>query len=768
MFSLSMSAKSDSKTLVIVESPAKATTIEKYLGKGHKVVSSFGHIRDLPKSKMGIDIDNNYEPGYITPKDKSKVARELKAEAKNATEVILATDEDREGEAIAWHVAHLLELDPAKTKRIVFHEITEEAIKSAIANPRTIKTNLVDAQQARRILDRLVGYELSPMLWKKVRRGLSAGRVQSVAVRLVAEREQEIEKQEEQRHFKLIADLNGNDTDFEAKLQLKEQVEAEKYLINLAKNQLTVASVKQTPSTSKAPAPFTTSTLQQTAASRLKMSVKQTMMLAQRLYESGHITYMRTDSRNLSSLAVASIKSLISSKYGENYVGEGAFASAKGAQEAHEAIRPTNVISEVAGNDERQKKLYQLIRNRTIASQMVDAKLEKTDIEISSEQEKNLIAKGVIVKFPGYMVADSGSATKESVLPDLNEGDEVKLNQAVALQQSKKPPARYSEATLVKTLEKLGIGRPSTYAPTISTVQDRGYVEKRDVEGVQTEYLKLSISPGADVAAEKVEEMYGSERNKLIPTDIGLLVNKFLTEHFKDIVDFDFTANIEKSFDRIADGEMQWQNMIDDFYKPFHSHLEEIDKTVSKSDTGSVKELGNDPETGEMIYARFARFGPVIQIGEGDKEKDIKPRFAPFPKGKTIENITIDDALKMMELPRVVGQTDEGQDIEVSIGRFGPYIKVDKSYVSIEDDQVFSIDLSEAKKLIKEGDDKKKKALIQEFPDKKLVIKTGRFGPYVTDGKLNASIPKKIDPAEITEVEALELLEKKKKKSTKK
>jgi len=767
MFAFVMNTKPAAKSLVIVESPAKAATIEKYLGGGYKVVSSFGHIRDLPKSKMGIDIDNNYVPGYITPRDKSKVAKALKDEAKKAKEVVLATDEDREGEAIAWHVTQLLDIDPKKTKRIVFHEITEEAISKAINNPRTINVSLVDAQQARRVLDRLVGYELSPMLWKKVRRGLSAGRVQSVSVRLIAEREKEIDDFSGERLFRVSAVVLANEEEFEAKTTLKNRGEAEELLKKLAANPLTVVEIKKTPTTRKAPAPFITSTLQQTAATRLRMSVKQTMMLAQRLYESGHITYMRTDSRNLSSSAVASIKSFVASQFGQNYIGDGTYASAKGAQEAHEAIRPTNINVDSAGSDDRQRKLYQMIRNRTLASQMAPANLEKTDITIGFEHDKQLVAKGVVVKFPGFMAAEPAGATKESVLPAVSENDGLALASATALEQSKKPPARYSEATLVKTLEKLGIGRPSTYAPTISTIQARGYVEKRDVEGVPMKYVQLSVAPRQDIVSTDIEETYGSEKNKLVPTDVGLLVNKFLTKHFKEIVDYDFTANVEKEFDQIARGEVEWQKMIDNFYKPFHQRLEEIDKTVSKSDTGSQRELGIDPDSGEKVIARFARFGPVIQLGE-PKDKEDKPKFAPFPKGKTIENVTLEDAMKMLELPRVVGKTDDGVEIEASIGRFGPYIKVGKQYVSIKYDQVFSIDVAESLKLLEENKQQKQKSLIKEFPDKSITIKTGRFGPYATDGKLNASIPKSIDAEEITEVQAVELLEKKAKKASKK
>lgn len=756
---------------MIVESPAKATTIEKYLGKDYKVVSSFGHIRDLPKSKMGIDIDNNYEPQYIISRDKSKVAKELKAEAKKADEVIMASDEDREGEAIAWHTANILGLDSDKTKRIVFHEITEEAIKEAIENPRTVSMTLVDAQQARRILDRLVGYELSPLLWRKVRRGLSAGRVQSVAVRLIVERENEIKDFSQIKSYKVTAELESDGKGFDAKLprNVSDEAEARSFVQQVAKNDLKIADIVMKPQSRKAPPPFTTSTLQQAAASRLKMSVKQTMMLAQRLYEAGHITYMRTDSTNLSSTATSAIKKYVKTEFGDEYLGEKReYAKSKGAQEAHEAIRPTNVYTETAGNDERQKRLYDLIRNRTVASQMAAAKLQKTEAKIDvGGSDKQLVATGMQIDFPGFLAMDPQSSIKETILPKLEVGDEPVFKSIEATEAFKKPPHRYSEATLVRQLEKLGIGRPSTYAPTISTIQDRGYVEKGDIEGIKTKLKRLKIAVGSELVEEEFEEFFGSDKNKLYPTEIGTLVNGFLTEHFERILDYDFTADVEKQFDKIADGEMKWQEMINEFYKPFHSRLEEIDEKVSKKDTGSIKELGPHPETGEMVYARFARFGPVLQIGEAESKED-KPKFAPFPKGKTIENVTMADAEPMLKLPRQIGKTEDGREIEASIGRYGPYIKIGDKYISVSFNDVFDADTDKALELQKESQNSKKKSELKVFEGTDISVKTGRFGPYVTDGKLNASIPKSIDPDEIDLEKAKELLEKKAARNAKK
>ena len=742
------------KNLVIVESPAKAKTISKFLGKDFQVESSFGHIRDLPKSGMSVDTENNFEPKYIVPRDKTKVVNNLKKAAKAADTVWLASDEDREGEAIAWHLAQALSLDPKQTKRIVFHEITKEAITAAVESPRTIDENLVNAQQARRILDRLVGYELSPVLWRKVQKGLSAGRVQSVAVRLIVEKEREIEAFEGSSAYKVSVVVSGGGEEFTAELasKLKSQEEAEKFLNDLIGSTLTVKSVTTKPASRNPSAPFTTSTLQQEASSKLGYSVKRTMTVAQKLYEAGHITYMRTDSVTLSDLAHKGIKDAITNTFGANYYERRQYKTkSRGAQEAHEAIRPTRLDRPTAG-DESQNRLYQLIWQRTVASQMAAAKLMRTTAEISvSGQTEKLVAKGEQIVFDGYLKLVGSKSVSTQILPELAEGKVLDLISAEAKQNFEKPPARYTEAALVKKLEELGIGRPSTYAPTISTIQDRNYVEKGEAEGEPRNVTVVTLANNK-VSTEVISENTGSTKGKLLPTDMGRLVSDFLSKHFTSVLDYSFTAQVEEQFDDIADGTKQWQAMLKDFYKDFHPLVEKA-QDIDPGETGSRKELGKHPKSGLPVYARFGRYGPMIQIGDGDKEN--KPQFLPMPKGEKIETVTMEQALKMEALPRTVGKTDDGQEIIANIGPYGPYVKVASKFISIGDEDPLTIDEALAKRIIEEQG--KKTAPINEWGDVKVL--RGRYGPYVTNGKVNARIPKGVEPDEIDEKLANELIE---------
>jgi DNA topoisomerase-1 len=745
------------KNLVIVESPAKAKTIEKFLGKDYAVKSSFGHIRDLPKKGLNIDIEKNFAPHYEVSADKRKVVAELK-KAAAGSEVWLASDEDREGEAIAWHLTHALKLDPAKTKRIVFHEITKPAIDAAIKNPRTVNLQLVDAQQARRVLDRLVGYELSPVLWKKVRTGLSAGRVQSVAVRLIVEREREIKAFNAESSFKVTGVFlaDGQEIPAELDTKLPDAKKATAWLKKTNGATFTVKGIEQKPGSRSPGAPFTTSTLQQEASRRLGYSVRQTMTLAQRLYESGHITYMRTDSTILSGQAIAAAGSYIKKVYGDKYHQVRQYKTKNAsAQEAHEAIRPTSFTKTSAGDDNQQKKLYQLIWQRALASQMAPAKIERTEvtIEVSTQPEK-FIAKGEVLDFDGFMKV-YGGGKDDVLLPTVTVGQLLKDQSITATQTFSRAPARYSEAALVKKLEELGIGRPSTYAPTIHTVQVRGYVEKTDLEGKERDITEIRLEKG-NISTETTSVITGADRNKLVPTGIADVVTDFLVKYFPSIVDYDFTAKVEADFDNIADGKETWEKMIGDFYKKFHP-LVEKSADISRQEVSQARELGQDPKSKEPIVARYGRYGPMLQKGDITDETK-KPAFAPLPAETTIDTVTLEQALEMFKLPRTVGKTADGQEMKANIGRFGPYVQVDKTFVSIKPLDPRTITEEEARTLYEEKLAKDAAKNINEFPSGIKVL-NGPYGPYITDGKKNARIAKDQDPAKITEAEAKALLE---------
>ncbi|OGL31285.1 DNA topoisomerase I [Candidatus Saccharibacteria bacterium RIFCSPHIGHO2_12_FULL_41_12] len=745
--------------LVIVESPAKAKTIEKFLGKDYSVMSSFGHIRDLPKKNLGIDKDNNFEPSYEISQDKKKIVSDLKKVAKTADAVWLASDEDREGEAIAWHLCHALDLDPKTTKRIVFHEITKSAIDKAVANPRNVDVDLVNAQQARRVLDRLVGYELSPVLWRKVSGGLSAGRVQSVAVRLIVDKENEIKKHVSTKSFKVTGKLSKDSVDFDVKLDsdLPDEKTTRGFFENIKSSTLTVSKVEKKEGKRTPSAPFITSTLQQEAGNRLGYSLKQTMGLAQRLYESGHITYMRTDSTNLSGEAIAKITNYVQQQYGDKYIKVRQFKTKnQNAQEAHEAIRPTNITNLSPTSDQAQNKLYSLIWQRAVASQMSEAIVDKTKVTITpSGAEHSFIAEEEILKFDGFLVI-SGGPKNDATLPNLKEGDSPSLIIAEARESYTKSPARYTEPSLVKKLEELGIGRPSTYAPTISTVQTRGYVEKGNVEGESKQTLVITLNSAGKITDTTEESLLGQEKNKLLPTHLATMVNDFLEKYFEMIVDYNFTAKSEEQLDLVAEGKEKWQTMIDDFYKKFHPLIVASD-VASRQETSQAKLIGLDPKNKKPIYARFGRFGPMIQRGETE-DKSTKPDFAPLPSGKTIDNVTLEDALVMFQLPRLLGKTNDGEEIKANLGRFGPYVQVGKKFVSIKPLDPFTITLEEALAIIEEKSKESAKKVIQEFP-KGLSILNGPYGPYVTDGKKNAPIAKSTDPKNLSLTEAKEILD---------
>ncbi|MES2971941.1 MAG: type I DNA topoisomerase [Patescibacteria group bacterium] len=745
------------RNLVIVESPAKARTIEKFLGKDYTVKSSFGHIRDLPKKGLNIDMADGFKPTYAVPAEKSKVVRELKAAAKGTT-VWLASDEDREGEAIAWHLCEALKLDPEQTKRIVFHEITKTAIEEAVANPRTVNMKLVDAQQARRILDRLVGYELSPVLWKKVRPGLSAGRVQSVAVRLIVEREREIKAFEADSSYRIIGTFIGDGDSFTAELNSRPDntTKAEAFLNDAKISTYKIASIEQKPGSRSPGAPFTTSTLQQEAARRLGYGVRQTMTLAQRLYESGHITYMRTDSTILSGQAIKAAEIYIIKEFGAKYHQVRQYKTKNSsAQEAHEAIRPTNFNIKGAGDDDQQSKLYDLIWRRALASQMAAAVVARTEVTIAMSNRPELfIAKGEILKFDGYFKV-YGGGKDDVILPPLKNGQKLDAQSIAATETFSKPPARYSEASLVRKLEELGIGRPSTYAPTISTVQTRGYVEKADLEGKERGITVLELRK------EKIEkrmqtETTGADKNKLLPTSVADVTTDFLVKHFAPIVDYDFTAKAEAGFDEVAEGNQSWVKMLEDFYKYFHPLVEQS-ASVSREETSQARQLGDDPKTGQPIVARYGRYGPMLQ--RGATESEDKPDFAPMPEGVALEDVTFEQAMEMFKLPRTVGKTAEGEEIKANIGRFGPYIQVGKLYVSIKPHDPMKITEAEALELYAEKLEKEANKYIAQFKSG-ISIVNGPYGPYITDGKKNARIPKTTDPTKITEPEAKELLAK--------
>jgi len=756
------------KNLVIVESPAKAKTIEKYLGKDFHVLSSVGHIRSIvKKTKDGtppIDVANDFFAIYEVDPEKKKVITELKKNVKavGKENVWLATDEDREGEAIAWHLCKVLDLPIETTKRIVFHEITKDAITNAIKNPRTVDMNLVQAQQARQILDRLVGFELSPVVWQKVPGGKSAGRVQSPAVRLLVEREREIMEFEGNSQFKVTAIFIHDNQEFKAELNQKFDTEeaANEFLNSLKPAEFIVSDISKTPGTRNPAAPFTTSTLQQEANSKLGLSSKATMASAQKLYQDGKITYMRTDSVNLSSQAIAAATDFIKRLYGPDYSTVRKFKTkSASAQEAHEAIRPTDITLETASNNSYDQKLYDLIRRRTLASQMSPAKLEKTTITIDIKGEKlpkskkpaQFEAKGEVITFDGFLRVYGSN--KDELLPKLQSGDEVNSHNITARQTFTRPPARYTEGSLVKKLEELGIGRPSTYATIIDTIQTRGYVEKGDSEGQPRDVIVLNYN-GEEVSRSIVQEKTGSTRGKLIPTPSGELIADFLTDHFTQIVDYDFTANVETEFDKIAGANLEKSAMLHGFYTPFHKLIEQSGG-IDRSKVGANREVGIDPKTNKPIIARFGRFGPMLQLGETDG--DEKPRFAPLPKGAKIETVTLEQALEMFKLPRVVGQTEDGQDIKANIGRFGPYIQVGKLFVSIKPEDPHSITLEKARELYAAKLEAEAAKNIAEFPDGVKVL-NGRFGPYITNGTKNVKIPKDTDPKTITHEKALELL----------
>lgn len=747
------------KNLVIVESPAKAKTIEKYLGSDFVVKSSFGHVRDLPKKGVAIDIENNFEPTYQVSEDKKKVVAELKKAAKAVDEVWIASDPDREGEAIGWHLCKILDLDPKKAKRVTYSELNKPAIEAAFKNPRTLDLNLVDAQQARRILDRLVGYELSPVLWKKVQTGLSAGRVQSVAVRLIVEREREIEAFEPSSQFKVSAIFTIGDQELKAELPkpLADEASVQDFLNGVIGSNYTVHALTTKPGTRNPSPPFTTSSLQQEAASKLGFSVRQTMTLAQRLYESGHITYMRTDSVNLSQISLNAAKQYITGEYGEKYHQIRTYKTkSSNAQEAHEAIRPTDFNKTNLGGDEQQKKLYNLIWRRTLASQMASAQIERSEISIAiSKRKETFVAKGEILVFDGFLKV-YGGGKDDTILPAVHEGDELQLNEIRALESFDRPPARYSEASLVRKLEELGIGRPSTYAPTISTIQTRNYVEKRDAEGVERNLRAFALKDDL-VTPETVTEVTGAERNKLIPTHLADMATDFLVKHFSEIVDYDFTARAEANFDLVAEGKAQWQKQIGDFYKSFHPLIEKS-ADVSRVETSQARALGTDPKSGKPIVARYGRFGPMLQKGETEDEE--KPIFAPLPEGTTLMTVTFEQALEMFKLPRIVGETTDGQEIKANIGRFGPYIQVGKLYVSIKPLDPLTITEDEARKFYAEKLKKEAEKHINHFEKSGISVLNGQYGPYITDGKKNVRIPKATEPKDITEEQAIEMLEK--------
>lgn len=750
-----------SKNLVIVESPAKAKTIEKYLGKDFHVLSSVGHIRSIvKKTKDGtppIDVKNGFETQYEVDPEKKKVITELKRAVKTAEQVWLATDEDREGEAIAWHLCEVLKLDPKTTKRIVFHEITKDAITEAIKSPRTVDMSLVRAQQARQILDRLVGFELSPVVWQKVPGGKSAGRVQSPAVRLLVEREREISKFEGSFQFKVTAMFTYDEEEVKAELpqRFNTEEEAQAFLQSLIGASFTVTDITTSPSTRNPAAPFTTSTLQQDANAKLGFGSKATMASAQKLYQEGKITYMRTDSVNLSGQAIAAAAAYIKDAFGEQYSQIRKFKTkSSSAQEAHEAIRPTDMRVEKGSSNEYDQKLYNLIRNRTLASQMAPAKLEKTTITIAiSTSDKKFEAKGEVIIFDGFLRVYGGSKKEDDILPPVKSGDSLAIASANAKQIFARPPARFTEGSLVKKLEELGIGRPSTYATIINTVQVRGYAERGEGEGTPRDVISLSLKDGS-VEREIIQEKTGADKGKLVPTPSGELISDFLGNHFEQVVDYGFTAEVEEQFDKIASEKMERNVMLQGFYDPFHKLILESGG-IDRSTVGASREIGIDPKTNKPITARFGRFGPMLQLGSTESEE--KPQFAPMPAGKKIETITLEEALHAFKLPRTVGETKDGKVIKANIGRFGPYIQVDKLFVSIKPLDPHDITLEQALELYDAKLKAEAEKNIADFGDGIKVL-NGRYGPYITDGKKNAKIPKDTDPKTITHEQAKELL----------
>ncbi len=750
------------KNLVIVESPAKAKTIEKFLGKDFKVESSFGHIADLPSKELGVDVEGDFNPKYQVSSDKKAVVKKLKDLAKKAEIVWLASDEDREGEAIAWHLAETLNLDKNKTKRIVFNSITKAAILKAIENPRTIDYNLVDAQQARRVLDRIVGYELSPVLWRKVKGGLSAGRVQSVSVRLIVEREREIEAFTPEASYRIDAEFTTEDgRSFKAKLPktFSTKEEAHKFLESNAVASFKVADLEKKPAKKSPAAPFTTSTLQQEASRKLYFSVAKTMNMAQRLYEAGLITYMRTDSVNLSNEARKSAEAEITKAYGSQYSHERNYSSkSKGAQEAHEAIRPTDFSIQSVDLERDQSRLYDLIWKRSIASQMSDAQLERTNVKISaSTHSSDFTANGQIIKFDGFLKVylegtDDEDVEQDDMLPDLSVNDALENKYITATQRFTRPPYRFTEASLVKKLEELGIGRPSTYAPTISTIQNRNYVEKGTVEGVERQYTQLTLSNG-EIDDKTLSEKVGSDKGKLVPTDIGIIVTDFLVNHFETILDYNFTAKVEADFDDIAEGKEDWKNMMKDFYKNFHPVVEDVKENAQRESGERI--LGTDPETGRQVSVRLGKFGPMVQIGT--VEEDEKPKFASLSPDQQLNAITFEEAMDLFQLPKSLG-TYEGKDIEVNNGRFGPYVKFGKKFVSLPKGvDPLSVELDDAIVLIKEK--QQADAPIYNYQGLPVQKGKGRFGPFIKWNNMFINVNKKYDWDNLSENDIITLIE---------
>ena len=759
------------ENLVIVESPAKAKTIERFLGKAYTVKSSFGHIRDLAKKNLGIDVDDGFIPQYIVPADKKKVVKELKELVKKSDMVWLATDEDREGEAIAWHLFEELALKKEKTRRIVFHEITKDAILSALDNPRYIDTNLVNAQQARRVLDRLVGFELSPLLWKKIKPSLSAGRVQSVSVKLIVEKERDIQQFTSKKYFRVtgkfsVPDGKGGWSKLKADLSRRfDSLEKAKEFLSICQHSdFTIGNVEKKPAKKSPAPPFTTSTLQQEASRKLGFSVNQTMSVAQRLYESGKITYMRTDSVNLSKLAIGTAAGKIRDSFGEKYVKTRNFTTkTKGAQEAHEAIRPTYMDQSTTEGSRTEQRLYELIWKRTLASQMSEAQLEKTTISIVvSGAPERFIATGEVLKFDGFLKVYMESTDDEQeeetrgLLPPVKNQDTLKREEIEAIEKSTLQPARYTEASLVKKMEELGIGRPSTYAPTISTIQQREYVIKEDRKGILRPMTRLLLT-GDSIAQQEIQEKYGFEKGKLFPTDIGLIVNDFLEQNFQNIMNFNFTASVEKEFDEIAVGKLDWPSMIERFYNPFHSKVDSATQNAERSKGEKV--LGEDPQSGKPISVKIGRFGPIAQIGEASDEE--KPRFASLLKGQSLETITLEEALDLFRLPREIGEF-ENEGMVIGVGRYGPYVRHRSKFFSLDKtDDPYTIKLDRAIEIIQEKRTQEKNRNIKQFEEEpELLILNGRYGPYISFKKKNYRIPKSRKPEELTLEECREIIAK--------
>ncbi len=776
-----------STSLVIVESPAKAKTIENFLGKGYIVKSSIGHIRDMPKKDMGIDLENNFQPTYVVSNDKKKVVAELRKLAKNASTIYLATDEDREGEAIAWHLLESLKL-PIDTPRIVFNEITKNAITEAVANPRTVDHHLVDAQQARRVIDRLVGFEISPVLWRKISGARSAGRVQSPVVRLVVEREREITNHVAQSSFKVKAELVTSDGDaVEVKLdkEFSNKDEALNFSRDLVNADLTVIDIGERPSIRSPKAPFTTSTLQQEASQKLGLSVKQTMSIAQNLYRDGAITYMRTDSLHIAEIAIEEAEKQIKEKFGADYHHLRRYKTKNtSAQEAHEAIRPTDLTKpSIFGLDELSSKLYSLIYKRTLASQMSDAKLQKTKIHIKiSNRDETFIAKGEVLIFPGFLSTYDYMSSEDRLLPKLNPGEFLSLNSYSAKESFTRPKARYTEASLVKKIEQMGIGRPSTFATMVTTVQDRNYVSKETREGYEREYQLIEIVSN-ELQESTAFEKTGAEKNKLFPTNVAYLLNDFLVKNFSNIVDYEFTANLERSFDKIATEDIAWQSVVKDFYTPFHEQIE-VAKDISRDETHGKRVLGHDSKSGKPVSVRFGRYGAFAQIGQQDDEE--KPTFASLRRGQDIENITLEEALELFNMPRNVGETADGTKVKANYGRFGPYIQYGNKYVSLKEHTPEEVTIEDALLLIAAKEKFDAERIIKKFDDSEIQILNGRFGPYIWNGKKRGKGQKNItikklfgdkDPSELSLEECVKAIsgkikskaaKKKKKKPTKK